>query len=137
MICNIARSETYAVFQVNMDEANKMRAKAANVAAGAATGINDITSRWKLMIEAKQKEGRSHTSSGPHTNRDVRQKPLASSTNGDMGRKPLASSTISTRDQASIPPQVARTISVKDVLAVLEREPQMSKSTLLYRLYLS
>lgn len=124
MICSKARSETYAVFQVNMDEVSKMHAKAANVAAGAATGINDITSRWKLMIEAKQKEGRSHTSSGPHTNRGV-------------GRKPLASSTTSTRDQAIIPPQVARTISVKDVLGVLEREPQMSKSALLYRLYLS
>lgn len=30
---------------------------------------------------------------------------------------------------------VARTISVKDVIAVLEREPQMSKSSLIYRLY--
>ncbi|XP_042011261.1 transcription initiation factor TFIID subunit 4-like isoform X2 [Salvia splendens] len=123
--------------KVNMDEVNKMRAKAANVAAGVATGINDITSRWKLMIEAKQKEGRYHTSSGPHTNRDEGQKPLASSTNRSVGRKPLASSTTSTRDQAIKPPQVARTISVKDVLAVLEREPQMSKSALLYRLYLS
>ncbi|KAG6406865.1 hypothetical protein SASPL_134477 [Salvia splendens] len=124
-------------YPVNMDEVNKMRAKAANVAAGVATGINDITSRWKLMIEAKQKEGRYHTSSGPHTNRDEGQKPLASSTNRSVGRKPLASSTTSTRDQAIKPPQVARTISVKDVLAVLEREPQMSKSALLYRLYLS
>lgn len=36
-----------------------------------------------------------------------------------------------------VPPQskVVRTISVKDVIAVLEREPQMSKSTLMYRLY--
>lgn len=32
-------------------------------------------------------------------------------------------------------PKVARSISVKDVIAVLEREPQMSKSTLMYRLY--
>jgi transcription initiation factor TFIID subunit 4 len=31
--------------------------------------------------------------------------------------------------------KVARSISMKDVIAVLEREPQMSKSTLLYRLY--
>lgn len=31
--------------------------------------------------------------------------------------------------------KVARAISVKDVIAVLEREPQMSKSTLIYRLY--
>lgn len=26
-------------------------------------------------------------------------------------------------------------ISIKDVIAVLEREPQMSKSTVMYRLY--
>lgn len=31
--------------------------------------------------------------------------------------------------------KVARAITVKDVIAVLEREPQMSKSTLIYRLY--
>ena len=34
----------------------------------------------------------------------------------------------------SLQPKVVRTISVKDVVAVLEREPQMSKSTLMYRL---
>ena len=32
-------------------------------------------------------------------------------------------------------PKVARSISMKDVISVLEREPQMSKSTLLYQLY--
>lgn len=32
-------------------------------------------------------------------------------------------------------PKIARSITVKDVIAVLEREPQMSKSTLIYRLY--
>jgi hypothetical protein len=31
--------------------------------------------------------------------------------------------------------RIARNISVKDVIAVLEREPQMSKSSLLYRLH--
>jgi len=31
--------------------------------------------------------------------------------------------------------RVARSISVKDVIAVLEREPQMSKSPLIHRLY--
>lgn len=35
---------------------------------------------------------------------------------------------------SSLQPKVVRTISVKDVVAVLEREPQMSKSTLMYRL---
>ena len=31
--------------------------------------------------------------------------------------------------------RVARNITVKDVISVLEREPQMLKSTLIYRLY--
>jgi transcription initiation factor TFIID subunit 4 len=31
--------------------------------------------------------------------------------------------------------KVARSVSVKDVIAALEREPQMSKSSLLFRLY--
>lgn len=40
------------------------------------------------------------------------------------------------RNLPSIPQtKVVRTISVKDVISVLEREPQMSKSTLMYRLY--
>lgn len=38
------------------------------------------------------------------------------------------------RNQVVVP-RVARSVSVKDVIAVLEREPQMAKSTLLYRLY--
>ena len=32
-------------------------------------------------------------------------------------------------------PKVTRSISVNDVIAVLEREPQMSKTTLIYRLH--
>lgn len=32
-------------------------------------------------------------------------------------------------------PKVVRSISVKDVIAVVEKEPQMSRSTLLYRVY--
>lgn len=39
------------------------------------------------------------------------------------------------RNQSVPEVKIARTISVKDVVAVLEREPQMSKSTLIYQLY--
>jgi transcription initiation factor TFIID subunit 4 len=40
------------------------------------------------------------------------------------------------RNQAIVPQtKVVRTISVKDVMSVLEREPQMSRSTLIYQLY--
>lgn len=48
----------------------------------------------------------------------------------------IGSSRKSGRNQGvSTHTRVARSISVKDVIAVLEREPQMSKSTLVYRLY--
>lgn len=57
-----------------------MRTTAANVAVRAATGVSDIASRWQLMIEAKQKQGGSDTSSSPHTTKDVGRKPSATST---------------------------------------------------------
>lgn len=40
------------------------------------------------------------------------------------------------KNQVMVPQtRVARSISVKDVISVLEREPQMSKSPLIYCLY--
>lgn len=33
-------------------------------------------------------------------------------------------------------PEINHRITINDVIAALEREPQMSKSTLLYRLYM-
>lgn len=40
------------------------------------------------------------------------------------------------RNQVVVPQtKAAPSISIKDVVAVLEREPQMSKSTMIYRLY--
>lgn len=40
------------------------------------------------------------------------------------------------RNQVVVPQTKATpSISIKDVIAVLEREPQMSKSTVMYRLY--
>ncbi|KAL1546862.1 transcription initiation factor TFIID subunit 4b-like isoform X1 [Salvia divinorum] len=132
--------------KVNKEEDDKMRATAANVAVRAATGVGDITSRWQLMIEAKQKQGGSDTSSAPQTNKDVGRKPLATSTRNTREnqesekRDPSVALTTPAsirkvaRNQVVVP-RVARSVSVKDVIAVLEREPQMAKSTLLYRLY--
>ncbi|XP_042046834.1 transcription initiation factor TFIID subunit 4b-like isoform X1 [Salvia splendens] len=132
--------------KVNKEEDDKMRATAANVAVRAATGVGDITSRWQLMIEAKQKQGGSDTSSAPQTNKDAGRKPLATSTRNTRenqdSEKRDPSAVLTTpasirkvaRNQVVVP-RVARSVSVKDVIAVLEREPQMAKSTLLYRLY--
>ncbi|KAL0432559.1 UNVERIFIED_CONTAM: Transcription initiation factor TFIID subunitb [Sesamum latifolium] len=123
-----------------------MRATAANVAVRAATGVGDMLSRWQLMIEAKQKQGGSDTASGSQAGKDVARKPSATSSKNTRenqeAEKRDTSSAFATpasvrkvgRNQVVIP-RVTRSISVKDVIAILEREPHMSKSTLLYRLY--
>ncbi|XVE77199.1 hypothetical protein DITRI_Ditri13aG0042300 [Diplodiscus trichospermus] len=96
------------------EEDDKMEATAANVAICAAIGEDDLLSKWKLMVEeACQKHERSLPS------------PLPSGATRKFGR-----------NQVVVPKtRVARTISIKDVNAVLEQEPQMSRSTLIYRLY--
>ncbi|XP_073034992.1 transcription initiation factor TFIID subunit 4b-like isoform X2 [Primulina eburnea] len=132
--------------KANKDEDDKMRATAANVAVRAATGVGDMLSRWQLMIEAKQKLGGTGTLSGSQPGKDKARMPIPTSTRNTRENQeaekrdhsPALSTPASVRKVARnriIVPQVARTISVKDVIAVLEREPQMSKSTLIYRLY--
>ncbi|KAL0700085.1 hypothetical protein Bca4012_056207 [Brassica carinata] len=76
-------------------EQAEKRAKAANDAALASVGGDNVFLKWKLMAEA---------------------------CGGRLGK-----------NQGS--PKVVRSISVKDVIAVVKKEPQMSRSTLLYRLY--
>ncbi|KAL6502798.1 hypothetical protein OROHE_023966 [Orobanche hederae] len=130
--------------KANKEEDDKMRATAANVAVRAATGVGDMLSRWQLMIEARQTQGGPDTSSGPQPGKDVARKPSAISTKNmrenqeTEKRDPSAATPASIRKVGRnqvVVPRVARSISVKDVIAILEREPQMSKSTLLYRLY--
>lgn len=56
-----------------------MRTTAANVAARAAVGGDDVLSKWQLMAEARQKrEGVVDTSSS-QVGKDVSQKPLSAS----------------------------------------------------------
>ncbi|EOA12918.1 hypothetical protein CARUB_v10025896mg [Capsella rubella] len=118
----------------NKEDDDKMRTTAANVAARAAVGGDDTFLKWQLMAEARQKsvseggkDGNQKANSGGGKNSKDRQ---------DGGRR--FSGTGGRRvgkNQGSSPqPKVVRTISVKDVVAVLEREPQMSKSTIMYRL---
>ncbi|CAN6486741.1 unnamed protein product [Victoria cruziana] len=129
--------------KANKEEDDKMRTTAANVAARAAVGGDDMLSKWQLMAEqARQKrEGGVDGASG----KDVNRKPLAisakvmSSDNHTEGRS-TSGTTYGVRGygRSSIgmgQAKVARTISIKDVISVLQREPQLAKSTLLYRLY--
>ncbi|MBA0607053.1 hypothetical protein Godav_019420 [Gossypium davidsonii] len=168
------------VVKANKEEDDKMRATAANVAARAAVGGDDMLSKWQLMAEqARQKrEGGTDSLSGCQAGKDVNCRPLSASGKNttdyqesenrgslsppasvsrlcDQDSSPcnqgrmvsvvsslfalflsIGSSRKSGRNQGvSTHTRVARSISVKDVIAVLEREPQMSKSTLIYRLY--
>ncbi|GAB2250369.1 hypothetical protein Droror1_Dr00013728 [Drosera rotundifolia] len=136
---------------VNKDEDDKMRTTAANVAARAAVGGDDMLSKWQLMAEqAKQKrEGGAETASSSQVVKDANRKPLTTSVrnqrdNRGAGKRESSAASgssgagrlLGSRDQVPIlPPKVARNISVRDVIAVLERESQMTKSTALYRLY--
>ncbi|CAH9053820.1 unnamed protein product [Cuscuta europaea] len=132
--------------KVNKEDDDKMRTTAANVAARAAVGGDDMLSKWQMMAEqAKQKRD---AASGPHHGKDILQRPLSSSSRNTRdhqhGEKRSSSTSTITqggddksggRNQSVSQSRVGCSITVKDVIAVLEREPQMSKSTLIYRLY--
>ncbi|CAL0332753.1 unnamed protein product [Lupinus luteus] len=134
--------------KVNKEEDEKMRTNAANVAARAAVGGDDMLSKWQLMAEqARQKrEGGTDLSSGSQTAKDMNRKSSSafrrSMNDNQEGDKkgPTTTSSGAARKHGkshalASQTRVARSISVKDVIGVLEREPQMSKSPLIHRLY--
>lgn len=143
--------------KVNKEEDDKMRTTAANVAARAAVGGDDMLSKWQLMAEqARQKREGDATSSTcqPSIIDVVGPKPVSSTCernykdNPDMERSssantPGGSSAAAAagrmkslrNEDLSESDTIARSISVKDVISVLGREIQMSRSTLIYRLY--
>ncbi|KAA8528474.1 hypothetical protein F0562_035829 [Nyssa sinensis] len=136
--------------KANKEEDDKMRTTAANVAARAAVGGDDMLSKWQLMAEqARQKrEGDFDAASGSQLGKDVSCKPLSTSgrnaKDNQEADKRGHSSAIATsgpgrilgRNQVTRPQtRVAHRIAIKDVISVFEREPQMSKSALIYRLY--
>ncbi|WJX35272.1 hypothetical protein P8452_23288 [Trifolium repens] len=127
--------------KMNKEVDDKMRTNAANVAARAAVGGDDMLSKWQLMAEqAKQKrEGGTDTASGSQPTKDVSRKSSPSSgrnTRDNQERERKAAARKFGKNQSpGSQTRIARNISVKDVIAVLEREPQMSKSSLLYRLH--
>lgn len=69
----------FLVVQANKEEDDKMRTTAANVAARAAVGGDDMLSKWQLMAEqARQKrEGGSDVASGSQPGKDVNRKPTS------------------------------------------------------------
>jgi len=68
------------MLQVNKEEDDKMRTNAANVAARAAYGGDDMLSKWQLMAEqAKQKREGVDPSSGSQPAKDVNRKSSSTS----------------------------------------------------------
>ncbi|KAK9270286.1 hypothetical protein L1049_025864 [Liquidambar formosana] len=135
--------------KANKEEDDKMRTTAANVAARAAVGGDDMMSKWQLWAEqARQKREGVDAASVSQTGKDVTHKPSSTSGRSVMENQEAEKRGHSTgvsasgavrkagRNQVIIPQtRVARSISIKDIIAVLEREPQMLKSSLIYRLY--
>ncbi|PON91092.1 Histone-fold protein [Trema orientale] len=137
--------------QPNKEEDDKMRTTAANVAARAAVGGDDMLSKWQLMAEqARQKrEGGTDAASGSQPTKDVNRKnsstPGKTTKDHQEAEKRSGAASFAApgavrkfgRNQVVVPQTkvVRSSITIKDVIAVLEREPQMSRSTLIYRLY--
>ncbi|XP_030458959.1 transcription initiation factor TFIID subunit 4b-like [Syzygium oleosum] len=128
--------------KVNKEEDDKMRTTAANVAARAAVGGDDMLSKWQLMAEQARQKREGGLEVASQVGKDSQKSSISGRSNKDnqeAGKKGQAASGAIRklgRNQAFASQlKIARTISVKDVIAVLEREPQMSKSSLIYRLY--
>ncbi|CAH1422003.1 unnamed protein product [Lactuca virosa] len=135
--------------KANKEEDDKMRTTAANVAARAAVGGDDMLSKWQLMAEqARQKRegGGADVASSSQPSVDVGPKPVSNSKdNTDTERSSGVTTATATpgpvrksmrnQELGQNGSSVPRTISVKDVISVLGREIQMSRSTLIYRLY--
>ncbi|KAF5195257.1 Transcription initiation factor tfiid subunit 4b, partial [Thalictrum thalictroides] len=134
--------------KANKEEDDKMRTTAANVAARVAVGGDDMFSKWQLMAEqARQKREGVDSASFAQMSKDITHKTsslggrTSRETHDGENRSSSAAASGGLRKSGRKPvfmphTKVVRTISVKDVLAVLEREPQMSRSTLVYRLYM-
>ncbi|PUZ40536.1 hypothetical protein GQ55_9G431500 [Panicum hallii var. hallii] len=123
------------------EDDDKMRTTAANVAARVAAGGDDMLSKWQLLAERnKQRSEGGDGSSGSLPGNMLQHKPSPKSgkdsreeqENEKRGYSTMLGSGGVRRPSLT---KVARRLSVKDVIAALEREPQMSKSSLLFQLY--
>ncbi|KAM7262445.1 hypothetical protein ACFE04_000128 [Oxalis oulophora] len=129
----------------NRDDDDKMRATETNKRIRKASGGDDMLSKWQDLAEqARQKREEGNDSvSGSRPGNDMIHKSMSTSGRNikdsqlveKIGIINSPTSGSSRRIGRNLETRVARSICVKDVIAVLEREPQMSKSTLIYALY--
>lgn len=123
------------------EDDDKMRTTAANVAARVAAGGDDMLSKWQLLAERnKQRSEGGDGSSGSVPGNMLQHRPSLKSgkdlrEDHEVEKRGYSTMLGSGGVRRSPLTKVARSISMKDVVAALEREPQMSKSSLLFRLY--
>uniref|UniRef100_A0A0E0KFG1 RST domain-containing protein n=1 Tax=Oryza punctata TaxID=4537 RepID=A0A0E0KFG1_ORYPU len=113
-------------------EDDKTRTTAANAAARVAAGGDDMLSRWQFMAEKKKSKGDGDGSSGSMPGNML---PRTSSPKPGKGSREQQEIEKTGGVRRSSHIKVTRSITVKDVIAALEREPQMLKSSLLFQLY--
>ncbi|XP_066378424.1 transcription initiation factor TFIID subunit 4b-like isoform X2 [Miscanthus floridulus] len=123
------------------EDDDKMRTTAANVAARVAAGGDDMLSKWQLLAERnKQRSEGGDGSSGSVPGNMLQHRPSLKSGKDlreeqEVEKRGYSTMLGSGGVRRSPLTKVARSVSIKDVVAALEREPQMSKSSLLFRLY--
>ncbi|XP_021319962.1 transcription initiation factor TFIID subunit 4b isoform X2 [Sorghum bicolor] len=123
------------------EDDDKMRTTAANVAARVAAGGDDMLSKWQLLAERnKQRSEGGDGSSGSIPGNMLQHRPSLKSGKDSREEQEVEKRGYSTMlgsggVRRSSLTKVVRSVSIKDVVAALEREPQMSKSSLLFRLY--
>nr|AAO23083.1 unknown protein [Oryza sativa Japonica Group] len=113
-------------------EDDKTRTTAANAAARVAAGGDDMLSRWQFMAEKKKSKCDGDGSSGSMPGNML---PRTSSPKPGKGSREQQEIEKTGGVRRSSHVKVTRSITVKDVIAALEREPQMLKSSLLFQLY--
>ncbi|XP_062211618.1 transcription initiation factor TFIID subunit 4b-like isoform X1 [Phragmites australis] len=127
--------------KTHKEEDGKMRTTAANVAARVAAGGDDILSKWQLLAEGnKQRNEGGGGSSGSLPGNMLPHKPSLKSGKDARVQQEIEKGGYSTMlgpggVRRSPVTKVVRSITVRDVIAALEREPQMSKSSMLFQLY--
>ncbi|CAM0873637.1 unnamed protein product [Alopecurus aequalis] len=123
------------------EEDDKMRTTAANAAVRVAAGGDDMLSKWQLLAEKTKQRGEGGDGSSgslPGTVSPHKPSPKAgkgSREQQEIEKRGYFSMLGPGGVRISGHMKVARSITVKDVVAALEREHQMSKSSLLFRLH--
>ncbi|KAL5218031.1 hypothetical protein ABZP36_018715 [Zizania latifolia] len=122
------------------EEDDKMRTTAANAAARVAAGGDDMLSKWQLLAERNKQRNEGGDSSSSMPGNMLPHKSSPRPGKGSREKEEIEKSVYfsvlgpgGVRRSPQI--KVARSITVKDVIAALEREPQTLKSSLLFQLY--